>query len=72
MIPHPSMDIASAEEHRQGLLAFAARERRSATVSDQTPRAPLRAPVCGLVPHVIRMMRAGLGVQPRPRVWSQA
>ena len=72
MIPHPSTDVASAEEHRQVLLSFAARERLSATVSDQAPRPPLLAPVWGLIPHVIRMTRAGLSAQPRPRVWSQA
>ena len=72
MIPHPSTDVASAEDHRQGLLAFAARERLSATVSGQAPRPALRALVWGLIPHVIRMTRAGLSAPPRPRGWSQA
>jgi hypothetical protein len=72
MMPHPSTDVASAEEHRQDLLSFAARERLTATVPHQAPRPPRLAPVWGLIPHVIRMMRAGLSAQPRPRVWSQA
>jgi hypothetical protein len=72
MIPHPNRLVASAEEHRQDLLALAARERLSATVSDQTPRASLLPPLWGLVTHVIRMMCSGLSVnaQPRPRVWT--
>ena len=72
MIPHPSTDVASAEEHRRDLLTFAARERRSATVSDQAPRPPFLPLLWGLIPHIIRMTRSGLRAQPRPRVWSQA
>ena len=72
MIPHPSTMITSAEEHRQHLLAFAARERRSTTVAEQTPRAPVLPPLWGLVTQVIRMTRAGLSVQLRPRVWTHA
>jgi hypothetical protein len=45
MIPHPSRLVASAEEHRQDLLALAARERLSATVADQAPRSPLLPPL---------------------------
>jgi hypothetical protein len=72
MIPHPSRLVASAEEHRQDLLALAARERLSATVADQAPRSPLLPPLWGLVTHVVRMTRSGLSVQPRPRVWTHA
>jgi hypothetical protein len=72
MIPHPSAAITSAEEHRQDLLALAARERLSATVSDQTPRPPLLLPLWGLVIHVARMTHSGLSVPLRPRAWTHA
>ncbi len=72
MIPHPNTMIASTEEHRQDLLAFAARERLAATLPDQTPRVPVRPPFRGLVTHIIRMTRSALTVQPRPRVWTHA
>jgi len=72
MIPHPNRLVASSEEHRQDLLAFAARERLSATAAVQTPRAPVLPLLRGLVTHVVQMTRSGLGVQPRPRVWTHA
>ena len=72
MIPHPNRLVASSEEHRQDLLAFAARERLSATVSDQTPRPPLLLPLWGLIAHIVRMTRPGLDAQPRPRAWADA
>jgi hypothetical protein len=72
MIPHPNRLVASAEEHRQDLLALAARERLSATVSGQALRAPILLPLWGLVTRVVRMTRSGLSAQPRPRVWTQA
>ncbi len=72
MIPHPNTMITSTEEHRQGLLAFAARERLSATVPDQALRAPVLPPFWQLVTHVIRMTRSGLSAQQRPRVWTHA
>jgi hypothetical protein len=72
MIPHPSTFAASAEEQRRNLLAFAARERVSATAPDQTPRAPVLPPLWRLVTQAVRMSRSGLSVPPRPRVWTHA
>ena len=72
MIPHPNRLVASAEEHRQELLALAARERLAATVSDQTLRAPVLPSLWDLVTRAVRMTCSGLNVQPRPRVWTHA
>ena len=72
MIPHPSRIVASAEEHRQDLLALAARERLATAVAAETPRAPIRPQLWGLVAHSLRMMRSWLSVQLRPRVWTHA
>jgi hypothetical protein len=72
MIPHPSTFAASAEEARQELVALVARERLSATVSDQTPRAPVQLPWRGLLIRAVRMTDSGLGVRLRPRAWTHA
>ena len=72
MIPHPSTYVASAEEHRQELLAFAARERLAPPIPAQLSRAPVLPPLLGLVSHVVQMLRRSLSVQPRPRVWTHA
>ena len=72
MIPHPSRLVASAEEHRQDLLAFAARERQLAAVAGQTPPAAILPLVWVLVSCVVRMTRFGFNAQPRPRAWTHA
>ena len=72
MNPHPSTFVASAEEHRQDLLAVAARERLSATVPAQTPRAPALLPLWRLATHVVQITHLGFSVQPRPHLWTHA
>jgi hypothetical protein len=72
MGPHPNTEHTYTETRRQEFVAIVPRERLADAAPDRSSRVPGLPPLWGLVTRAVRMIRSGLSVQPRPRVWTHA